>query len=101
MVGALGVTLNYSIFFVFLRVLEVHYLLASAAGFTLPIVVVFFLNKRFTFNVHEKEGTTGMLIRNFLVALFSLVINQVSMAVQVEIFSCEQPHRQGYHPGDD
>lgn len=85
MVGALGVALNYSIFFVFLRVLNVHYLLASAAGFTLPIFVVFFLNKRFTFKVHGKDGTTGMLIRYYLVALFSLAIDQLSMAAQVEI----------------
>lgn len=85
MVGALGVVLNYSIFFISLRVLGAHYLLASAAGSTLPIFVVFFLNKRFTFKLHGKEGTTGMLIRYLLVASFSLGIDQASMAVQVEV----------------
>lgn len=85
MVGTLGVVLNYSIFFVLLRALRMHYLLASAAGFTLPIFAVFFLNKRFTFKIRGRGRTGGMLIKYFLVCGFSLLLDQASMAIQVEM----------------
>lgn len=83
-VGILGTLFNYSVFFVLYGFLNVYYLAASAAGFTLAIFLAFSLNKRFTFKVKDKTKTKGMMIKYFAVNIFSLFLGMAFLTFFVE-----------------
>jgi putative flippase GtrA len=86
MVGTIGVTFNYSIFFVMYRYLHVYYIISSATGFILAIFLAFYLNKRFTFKVHSNK-IKEMIIKYFSVNIFSLFLGMCSLAILVELFN--------------
>jgi putative flippase GtrA len=78
LIGIVGVTLNYSIFFILYHFFKLHYALSSATGFAIGILLVFFLNKNFTFGIKSNEETKKMIIKyyilNISLALLSLLL---------------------------
>jgi len=85
MVGVIGVSTNYSIFFILYAVFSVYYIVASAAGFILGILLVFFLNKKFTFNVKGTSHIKSMLIKYYAVNVGSTLVGLALLSFLVEI----------------
>jgi putative flippase GtrA len=84
MVGVVGVTFNYSIFFVLYNYFLMHYLAASASGFIAAILLAFLLNKKFTFK-SSNERYTHKLALYFGVNLCSLALGLAALALFVEV----------------
>jgi len=49
-IGVIGVILNYITFTIFLIYLDINYLVAGFAGYLVPAIPVFLLNRIWTFN---------------------------------------------------
>lgn len=86
MVGTVGFTFNYSIFFVMYRYFHIYYLISSATGFILAIFVAFFLNKKYTFKLRSNIGIKTIAIKYFSVNIFSVTLGMISLTILVEIF---------------
>ena len=74
MVGVLGISFNYSIFFLLFHFFNVYYIIASAAGFILAIFVSFTLNNIFTFknNLDKKNEFLKYLLKYIIIMIVSL-----------------------------
>lgn len=84
-VGVIGATFNYSIFFILYRFFNIYYIISSATGFILSIFLAFFLNKGFTFKIKENKKTKSMIIKYFLVNIFTILLVMVILRFFVEI----------------
>ena len=85
-VGVVGVSFNYSLFFVSYRFLRFHYILSSAIGFICAIFLAYYLNSAFTFNYnYEGRKKILILIKYFGVNVFSLMFGLVFLRFLVEI----------------
>jgi len=77
-IGIIGVSFNYSIFFILYKFFNIFYIISSATGFGLGIILVFFLNKKFTFKIKNSNKIKGMFVKYFLLnallALFGLLL---------------------------
>jgi putative flippase GtrA len=78
LVGVFGSILNYSAFYVLLTYVDLHYLIAGALGFLLPVPIVFFINKHWTFksNIDYAKGLSAYMVSN-AIALFSSSMTQI------------------------
>ena len=85
MVGAVGATFNYSIFFILYYFFKIHYSVAYAAGFISAIFLAFFLNKRFTFQIKGRGKTRQMIVKYFVVNMISFVLGFFVLRFLVEI----------------
>jgi putative flippase GtrA len=85
LVGVVGATFNYSLFFLLYHFFAVYYLLASGTGFVCSIFVAFFLNSRFTFNSTDKKQYKSQLVRYFLVNIFTLILGLSLLKVFVDV----------------
>lgn len=68
-VGVIGVSINYSIFFVLYHFFSVYYIVSSALGFIIGIFFVFFLNKLFTFSIKDNSRTKVMIVKYYILNL--------------------------------
>lgn len=84
LVGVIGVTFTYSIFFILHYFFNIYYIFSSATGFILGVFLVFFLNKEFTFKV-EGGKIKSLIIKYYVVNIFSLLFGMIILAFFVEI----------------
>lgn len=85
LVGVIGVTFNYSIFFVLYRFLNVYYIVSSATGFVLGIFLVFFLNKEFTFKIKGYDQVKKMIFKYYIINLSLASFGLILLSFFVEI----------------
>jgi len=83
--GSIGVSFNYSIFFILFHFLHVYYIISSATGFIIGIFLVFFLNKQFTFRVPSYKDPRILFVKYFIVNITSLLIGLLMLRFFVEI----------------
>jgi len=78
LVGAFGSVLNYSTFYILLTYFNLHYLMAGVFGFLLPVPIVYFINKRWTFksSVDHARGLSAYIMSN-AIALLSNFMTQI------------------------
>lgn len=78
LIGVVGVAINYSTFLAFLWVVGVHYEIASLAGYLMPIPLVFWANRKFTFQSrgaeHRKEFAKYVALLGFSLGLNLILI---------------------------
>ena len=76
--GAFGSVLNYSTFYILLTYFNLHYLMAGVFGFLLPVPIVYFINKRWTFesSVDHARGLSAYAMSN-AIALLSNFMTQI------------------------
>lgn len=85
-VGVVSTIVNYSIYLLLLRGLEIDYLAASASGFLSGVVVGYFLNKNWTYSV--KEPTSLVMVARYLsVYVFSLIAGLALLYMLVDGFA--------------
>lgn len=85
--GVLTNLSNYLMFLALLRFFLINYLASSIGGFFSGFIVGFFLNKHFTFGA--SGGKTHLeMINFFLVNLFSLGANVMTIFLAVEVAWC-------------
>jgi len=84
LVGIIGATFNYSIFFILYHFFNIYYIISSATGFILAIFLAFFLNKEFTFKSKENKKTKIMIIKYFLVNIFTILLSMAILRFFVE-----------------
>lgn len=82
-VGFFGALLNYSTFFILYNYFSVYYILSSGTGFVLSVFLAFYLNKKYTFKITENSKI--ILLKYFLVNIFTLILGLLSLAFLVEI----------------
>ncbi|MBC7836657.1 GtrA family protein [Acetobacteraceae bacterium] len=71
-----------------LSALGVHYLLATAAGFILHVVVIFFVNRRWTFDREDLMTSEG-LVRTAIIHGLSFCVAMGTVAVCVEYYELQ------------
>jgi putative flippase GtrA len=84
-VGALGVSANYLIFFILYHFLHVYYLVSSALGFIIPALMSFFLNKKFTFKINDNHGLKTRILKYYLSAIISASLGLLLLRFSVEV----------------
>lgn len=85
MVGIIGASSTYLLFFIFYHFLHINYLLSATLGFLIPTFLSFFLNKVFTFKIKENSKLKHRIIRYFLVITFSLFLGLSFLKFFVEV----------------
>ena len=85
-VGVISTVINYAIYFLMIRGLEINYLVSSASGFLSGVVVGYFLNKNWTYSVSEPTNII-MVARYLAVYVISLVAGLAFLYVLVDKFS--------------
>lgn len=85
--GVIGVTFNYSIFFILYRFFHVYYILASATGFALGILLVFFINKEFTFKIKGYSEVKKMILKYYTLNIILAIIGLTLLSFFVEILN--------------
>ncbi|MEK6893823.1 MAG: GtrA family protein, partial [Nanoarchaeota archaeon] len=85
MVGSVGATINYSLFFLLYHFLGVYYITASGTGFLCSLLVAFLLNSRFTFNFSNKEQFKRKLFKYFIVNIFTLILGLSLLKIFVDV----------------
>ena len=84
-VGALGAVINYSIFFLLLFYLKIHYIVSSGTGFVVSVFTSFILNRRFTFKIRSRRIMKNTVIKYFSVNIFSMLSGLLALAGFVEL----------------
>jgi putative flippase GtrA len=86
--GVLNTLINYVVFMVALRGLQIYYPLAGAMGFLSGAVTGFFLNRAFSF---KSQVSTGFgLTRYLLVQVFCLGVHSAAQMLCVQLLSVPQ-----------
>ena len=85
MVGVVGVSFNYLIFFMFYSLFNVFYVVSSGIGFVSAIFLAYGLNKKYTFEQRRKSKMA--FIEYFLVNIFSLFLGLIVLASLVEFLN--------------
>ncbi len=83
--GATGAGINFLIYFILLRFLNVWYVLASVISFTLSLFAGFYLQKHFTFRNFSTHNIKNQMAQYYAFSVLNLVINVVILAFLVEI----------------
>ncbi|MFT4344163.1 MAG: GtrA family protein [Candidatus Woesearchaeota archaeon] len=84
LVGIISTTCNYTLFLILLFS-GVHYIIASSLGYISGIIISYFINKSFTFNVTQKT-TIHHLAKYYAVFILSLIFGLGLIHVQVSYF---------------
>ena len=84
-VGILNTSVNYLVFLIFFRLLDIPYLLAGITGFLSGAVTGFFLNRSWTFQANHLRIGSGLL-RYFLVQIVSLLGHTLTLYILTEYF---------------
>jgi putative flippase GtrA len=84
LIGIIGVSFNYSIFFILYHFFKIHYTFSSATGFALGILLVFFLNKNFTFKIKNNEETKKMIIKYYILNISLALLSLLILSIFVE-----------------
>ncbi|MCP4050644.1 MAG: GtrA family protein [bacterium] len=82
-VGILCTIVNYLVFFVLLDFLHWHYLLSSGTGFFSGVLVGYFFNRAWTFQIEDKSKT--LLIKYSFVYICSLIISLAFLRLSVGV----------------
>ncbi len=80
LVGCGSTVISYSLFFITLRFLEFHYLIANICGFIPAVIFNYSFNRRWTFNFKEKNNFAQYLS----LYLFSLALTSALLGMFVE-----------------
>lgn len=78
LVGCVGVSIQYSTFYLLYKVFSVYYLIASALGCIIGAFIVFLLNRRWTFNIKQGKAVRQLALFFILMAL-SIAINCIAI----------------------
>lgn len=81
-IGFLGASLNYSVFFILFYFLSIYYIISSVIGYLIGIFIGFFLNKRFTFKLNN--STNSMALKYFLINFFSIFVGMLFLKFFVD-----------------
>jgi len=65
--GVLGVSISYGTFYFLLKFYSFHYLLASMSGIVIGSIVIFFINRQWTFN--QKSGKINRQRNRFIILI--------------------------------
>ena len=85
-VGGTCTIINYAIFFVLLNYFGVQYLLSSAIGYTSGLVIGYFINKFWTYQV-EKNSQEKFMFKYLLVYSASLAGSTVFLKILVDLLN--------------
>ena len=75
-VGSLGASINYFVFYILYKVSEVNYVVSSLIGFFFSATVIFIFNRQWTFMVRDGYITKQFINFNVLIG-FSFVVNGI------------------------
>lgn len=92
LVGSFGSLVNFAVFLFFLLGLEYDYRVAGIIGFVFPITIVYFINKRWTFQSDAK--TINALPVYFLTNLTALCGHSAAQFCSHEWFGVPQVYSQ-------
>jgi len=84
-VGAVSTLVNYLMFYILLEFLKINYLISSAFGFLFGMVIGYFLNRKWTFQM-ETKTTNAEIIKYFFVYAFSLILSLIFLKIAVDAF---------------
>jgi putative flippase GtrA len=70
--GVLGVSISYGIFYALLKFYSLHYLFSSMMGIIIGSIVIFFINRQWTFN--QKHGKVNQQKNRFIVLIATCYI---------------------------
>jgi putative flippase GtrA len=82
-VGGLFTILNYAIFYILFRFFGVHYIIASAIGYITGLVLGYFVNKLWTYQV-SKDSEESYAFMYLLVYMVSLAAGSFFLKVLVD-----------------
>lgn len=81
-IGAISTILNYSIFLLLYKILQVHYIPAFIVGYSFGVCFSYVLNKRWTFGSEKKHGRELTLY--IAVYVTTLLIGTILLHLLVE-----------------
>jgi putative flippase GtrA len=84
-VGVGSTLVNYLIFYTLLEFLKINYLISSAFGFLFGMMIGYFLNRKWTFQM-ETKTTNAEIIKYFFVYAFSLILSLIFLKITVDAF---------------
>lgn len=84
LVGLFGVSVNYGTFYFLYKISSVYYVFSSLAGYFLAGIIIFFMNRRWTFNVKYGDVTKQYFLF-FLLVNFTFLLNGISIFFLTEI----------------
>lgn len=82
-VGSISTIINYSSFYSFYVLLEINYVISSAGGYIIGLVIGFSINKNWTFGV-------GGLYRRFILTYLIIYILSLLIGILFIIFLVEE-----------
>jgi len=82
--GIISTLANYSIFYLLLDFLRVNYLISSASGFLFGMIIGYFLNRNWSFQIQKKTNIEEIM-KYFFVYVFSLIISLIFLKIMVDI----------------
>jgi len=84
-VGASGVVVDWVVYFILTRYLELFYLISKTISFLFAAINNYIWNRSWTFRSKENK-IAGEFAKFFLVSLIGLGLNLIIMYISVEIF---------------
>jgi|TARA_B100001971_G_C18236784_1_gene567836 putative flippase GtrA len=75
-VGSLGASINYCVFYILYKVNSIHYVVSSLIGFFVSATFIFIINRQWTFCVRHGHITKQFIYFNALIG-FSFVVNGI------------------------
>tara|TARA_B100000795_G_C22508683_1_gene326870 strand:- start:36 stop:374 length:339 start_codon:yes stop_codon:yes gene_type:complete len=68
-VGIFGNLINYLVFLLCFKILNINYLISGVVGFVFPLPVLFILNRNWTFKSNVKYGKMNLYVLTNLIGL--------------------------------
>jgi len=69
LVGILGNLINYLVFLLCFKILNINYLISGVIGFIFPLPILFTLNRNWTFKSDVKYGKMNLYVLTNLIGL--------------------------------
>lgn len=91
MVGGMGVIIDFSLFTVSVNFFQINYIIANIFSISVALILVYFLQKNWTFQYHIKEKTKTFQRYLISVAL-TYLFNSGILIIFVEFFKFDVIH---------
>ncbi len=83
-VGCLGISINYGTFYLLYKAFSVYYISSSLIGYILAGIVIFNLNRQWTFRVKHGD-IKKQYLKYFSLISFTFILNGVSIFFLTEV----------------
>jgi len=83
--GGIGAIIDFALFSTLISLTSLNYLYANALSFSIGTLVVYYLQKNWTFERQSSDKSTFVFVKFICVVIFTYIFNNIILIICVEL----------------